>query len=508
MFFEDVNTIYEKYKYLSFWYELSYDELVNNLDNYVDFIEITYDDHFHLNIQNKFWTGYIDIVGDPGEDWLTFYINEMDPLYLYSGQTIKFLICVDKQYELEYNSSPTFIVRDSLIFLRNNTNGWNRKIYIDYPEGEFVSTFKVGSLHYNENGQWVISQTTKQVQNDYKGYYVTPHYTTTMNEIFYISDGEDTYYLGKIILVPQLPLITYDTLYKDGKQHIQLYFDGNLIDDKYYSIIYKNEVLKDNIIDISEDINQIDIKINLNHPDYIKTTLDYSIPVNYFVLSSISDINIAKQKGVRTVINNEYDIVESLNISDIKLISNSLIVANKIHLENATLISDHIRVNNVYLKDSKIQVETIRPDTNDFTNIECISSNINDTILLNCKIKAYGNCIYENNEFNNCLIISDSDNISILNNTFNEVFEYADYFPNTLYLTGNLNCQGNTFIQEQTFTELNFNVALLKTIPETDINNFINLNTFNLNNTINNTVYTGLFYNLIDTDDLIYKELD
>ena len=106
------------------------------------------------------------------------------------------------------------------------------------------------------------------------------------------------------------------------------------------------------------------------------------------------------------------------------------------------------------------------------------------------------------------LIISDSDNISILNNTFNEVFEYADYFPNTLYLTGNLNCQGNTFIQEQTFTELNFNVALLKTIPETDINNFINLNTFNLNNTINNTVYTGLFYNLIDTDDLIYKELD
>ena len=51
-------------------------------------------------------------------------------------------------------------------------------------------------------------------------------------------------------------------------------------------------------------------------------------------------------------------------------------------------------------------------------------------------------------------------------------------------------------------------MALLKTIPETDINNFINLNTFNLNNTINNTVYTGLFYNLIDTDDLIYKELD
>ena len=41
MFFEDVNTLYEKYKYCSFWYELSYDDIVDNVGNMVDFFNIT-----------------------------------------------------------------------------------------------------------------------------------------------------------------------------------------------------------------------------------------------------------------------------------------------------------------------------------------------------------------------------------------------------------------------------------------------------------------------------------
>ena len=260
MFFEDINSIYEKYKYLSFWYEISYDEILNNTGKYVDFIEITNysqdPDTPYISLEilynNSFWTGYVikggSRTGDDSFemeiDGTTFGFNK-----LYEGETLKFLILVDKQFDVGSYAYPTFIVREPLIFLRDNTQGWNRKIYIDFTAGA-LSELKVGSLYYDEDGEWVISQTTKTVQEDSDGYYVTPYYTSTMNEIFYISDMQNTYYLGKIIIVPQLPQITYDTLYKGNKQHIQLYFDGTEIDDKYYSIIYGNEVLKDNIIQV------------------------------------------------------------------------------------------------------------------------------------------------------------------------------------------------------------------------------------------------------------------
>ena len=112
------------------------------------------------------------------------------------------------------------------------------------------------------------------------------------------------------------------------------------------------------------------------------------------------------------------------------------------------------------------------------------------------------------NLFNNTLILSDSDNLTITQNQFNEGFTILDYFPNTLYLTGTFTCTGNTFTQNLTYTEVSFNTALLKTIPGTDIQQFIHQNTFQLNNTVADETYTGLFYNLIDDDSIKYKEIE
>ena len=71
MFFEDVNTLYEKYKYCSFWYELSYDDIVDNVDCMVDFNHITVDNHgfFHAEMLNEFATliFYVDESSKPTE---------------------------------------------------------------------------------------------------------------------------------------------------------------------------------------------------------------------------------------------------------------------------------------------------------------------------------------------------------------------------------------------------------------------------------------------------------
>ena len=524
MFFEDINSIYEKYKYLSFWYEISYDEIINNTGKYVDFIEITNltptSDNPYINLKipsnNSFWTGFVIKGGSrTGDDYfhveiedITFWIDE-----LYEGETLKFLILVDKQYETYSYPYPTFIARDSLIFVRDNTQGWSRKVYIDFTD-DVIEELEVGSLNYDSQGEWVISKTTKTVQEDTNGYYVTPYYTSTMNEIFYISDGDDTSYLGKIVIVPQLPQITYDTLYKGNKQHIQLYFDGTEIDDKYYSIIYGNEVLKDNIIQVPTNKDSIDIKISLNHPAYIKTTLDYSIPIDYYYVDNATDWNWALENNLN-YLNMRIDdsnFLTNAEIKDMHLIgpsnNHSMVLQKGSKLENCIIENIYIEViettaENTIFNECKIYGRYA---------LGLVKGSFNDCELNNCNIRylrmILNDCKLENNTIHKCLLLSDSDNISIINNTFTNVYDYADYFPNTLYLTGDFECRGNTFTQSKTFSELNFNVALLKTIHETDINKFIASNTFNLNNTVEGTTYTGLFYNLVDDDSLIYKEVD
>lgn len=139
------------------------------------------------------------------------------------------------------------------------------------------------------------------------------------------------------------------------------------------------------------------------------------------------------------------------------------------------------------------------------------------------KVK-FNNCTFENSRFDDLLcvcnnnskfddcsfyysVIFSDDYITIINSRFSGVHD-TKYYPNSLYLTGEFECKNNSFnLNKSIRGDFDFNFACIKTIPETDINEFIRLNTFNIEMIVNHEFYHGLFYSLIDDSKLHYKEI-
>ena len=109
VFFEDVNTLYEKYKYCSFWYELSYDDIVDNVDCMIDFLQISDGQGFYrVNGRNNFckaWA-YVDESSNPtkhsDEEKIHVYFHptllEFYTYELYPNQSLFFPIYIDNKY--------------------------------------------------------------------------------------------------------------------------------------------------------------------------------------------------------------------------------------------------------------------------------------------------------------------------------------------------------------------------------------------------------------------------
>ena len=144
MNFEDVNSLYEKYKYLSFWYELSYDDIVDNITSTsssnpdrIDFIEgYISNGNYYLNICNALFNGqfynarstnpssktggiqgYIDV---DGELFSSFGITSKQSLY--------FNIIIDKEYRYSRPIIAEFKLITPFVYLKDSGV---KKIYID-----------------------------------------------------------------------------------------------------------------------------------------------------------------------------------------------------------------------------------------------------------------------------------------------------------------------------------------------------------------------------------------
>ena len=183
---------------------------------------------------------------------------------------------------------------------------------------------------------------------------------------------------------------------------------------------------------------------------------------------------------------------------------------NGIDLTQVTLVNSHIQLNNCILTDCQL-IQSTYTDNG--------ANNINNTNFQECEItttqiSTYNDCTISecivtdselhitgtlnNNTFANSLIVSDGE-ITITNNTFTGIGSKT-YFPSHLYLTGDYIVSGNTFNLTGTFTELSFNMCLIKAPNDFNVGEFINKNTFNLNIEYETEPTSTLYYNIIDDD--------
>ena len=544
MDFEDINTIVEKYTGLSFWYELSFDDIVDNITSTdennpdrIDFIEGYIDEstgYYNLTAVNNFIVGQRQAwstIPSRKSGSIKIHINNVNISSFPNRDSIYIYISVDKKRNNPNLYNVHWWIEDSRLILFRTDNFIERKsIYIGFATGFRPDSVTAGTFYYDDNGDWVTHGKSytieRRIEEARFRYYFDFEPDNYENDEYLFITGEDwtgnTFtYTGKLINYADLPIITYDPLYKGNKQHIQLYFNGTEIDDEYYNIIYENTRLKNNTIQIPTDTDTLQVQIELNHPDYIQTTIDYELHTDYYYFGSANDIATAKELGLTTVKQNNNSaatITQGFKLNDMtiygsdggffcKLSGNDEFVFTNCILNSLIIGSSipKISFNNCEIKECEI--DKWNWSTPPYT-LEVEDTNIIESTIKNARLNNCNNTNITNNTFENTLIVSDSDNLTITGNTFNDGFTVLDYFPNTLYLTGAFKASNNTFNQTLTYDEVSFNTALLKTIPDTDIDGFIFQNTFNLSNTVESETYTGLFYNLIDDDTLKYKEVE
>lgn len=514
MNFEDINTIYEKYKYCSFTYELTYDDIVNN--EKVDFWSIRKIDNITYKVYantNIFITLNFKIKGSNTGNSIDLdlggYLTR-----LYENQTLSCTLFVDKQYKQPTSFQRLDWVTEDYVYFAGDDPV---KVYFDTNP----NTVSMGTLHYNNNGDWVIEDVVNNVpaQHDTNGYYI--EYTipniSNNNEIAIIYSGT-TYNLGKIIYPPNLPSVSVNPLYKGNTQTVEVLLDNEVVSSEYYSITYEGKELKNNKINVPTDKDNINLKITLNHPEYVHTTLDYIVPLKYYQVSNFTQLSDAVDEGLTFIQAYDFNSTVTTNLVfeniTLQLIGRMYITINtgaSLTFNNCNIIGEKYLSGTYTIKSyGKCILKNMSVNS---INLEGYAE-LYDTEyvygeVFEANVICYGSTIFKNNFISSSVIISDSDDLIIENNNiFVTTMPNKEYFPSNLYLTGKLNCLNNKFNLNLSFTEAGFNTALLKTIPSNDIDKFIQNNTFQLTTKIGNQTYTGLFYTLIDDDTLHYKEVE
>lgn len=514
MNFEDINTIYEKYKYCSFTYELTYDDIVNNKN--VDFWNIRKVDNITYKVYsntNIFITLNYKINGSNTGNNIDLdlggYLTK-----LYENQTLSCTLFIDKQYEQPNSFQRLNWVTEGYVYF---AGGDPVKVYFDTNP----SPVSIGTLHYDNNGDWVIEDVTSNVPvlSDDNGYYIMYGIDNISNgnEIAIIYSG-NTYSLGKIIYPPNLPTVSVNPLYKGNTQTVEVLLDNEQVIPDYYTVSYEGKELKNNKINVPTDKDNINLKITLNHPEYAHTTLDYNVPLKYYPVHNFTQLSNAVDEGLTYVQAYNFTSTVSTNLvfENITLLITDLvrITVNKdasLTFINCSIIGDRYTPELCKVTSyGKFILKNMYIDSIDLTGyVELYDTEYSYGNISNANVVCYGNTILKNNSLIiDSVFISDSDNLIIENNNMNVMnMPNKEYFPSNLYLTGKLNCLNNKFNVVLSFSEADFNTALLKTVPENDIDEFINNNTFNVTTKIGNRIYTGLFYTLIDDDTLHYKEI-
>lgn len=510
MFFEDVNTLYEKYKYCSFWYELSYDDIVDNDGKYVDFFEI--DDGTVIS-HNSFvlpicYLGQSSKPSGHGSGSITPELHtsmgDIEAPSLSPDYSLFIYVYCDFEFVSESSASIGFYPVSSMNLIRCGSESDTVKVYLS--GGSVPESVVAGTGKYVNGSDWDTDLGSVPVSSDGEGSYI--ELTANRDDEFTIIQSGDIYFCGKILNYKGLPTITFNTLYRGNTQTIEVYFDGELIDSKYYDLLYQNQVLTDNKITIGEDVTDLELEIYLKHPEYISTKLKYNLPVDYYNCYSQEDIEAGLEIGLNTI-----QLISNISLSSIVLDGITIIRNN---MNNILYISD-CEFNNITFKNCGwIIVNDSKSKFINCTINNCIldgeyriyfvNSKISKSTIQSAFLVCSENCIIDNNNVNSGLIFSD-DMITITNNRLHSGLIAWNYYPSCLYLTGEFDCRNNRFVARRMLNTFGFSTALLKTIPETDIDEFIRLNNFDIMITVDEEEYNGLFYSLIDDSKLHYKEI-
>lgn len=475
----------------------------------VDFIEIAKPNMYKVYLKNDFCSsyGYVDESSSPTKhpDGKRISIPIDGVLYeLYPNKSLFFPIYVDNKYNDRF-TSLYFAPLSSMNIIRCGNESDSIKVYFKELLGHEISTLNVGTGKY-VGDDWDTDLTTVNVLEDSKGKYVELTANRDGDEFTIISDGY-SYFCGKILNYKALPTVTFNTLYRGNTQTVEVYFDGELVDSKYYDLLYQNKVLNDNKITIGEDVTELELEMWLKHPDFIETKLKYNLQVDYCDCYTQEDIETALTNGLSTI-----RLISDISLSGIILNGIKIIRNNA----NEVLYISDCEFNNILFENCGwIIAEDSKSRFINCTINNCIIEGNHRIYFVNTKIinsviqylflVCSENCIIDNSSLNIGLIFSD-DMITITNNRLQAV-SIKSYYPSCLYLTGNFDCRNNQFVEHIMQNKLGFSVALLKTIPETDIDEFIRFNNFDINIRIGSTIYTGFFYSLVDDSKLHYKEL-
>ena len=368
--------------------------------------------------------------------------------------------------------------------LRNVLNGeFDDHFYIKHIKGDdvnyYIDTTQV-QLETDDNGTFIRLHSAKDCIIG-----GTAHWSSRI-PLFKITFKE-----FKTLPIPYIP-----TLYKGTPQSIQVLNteDDDPITD--YQTYYQGRLLKDNTIQLPYDSDDyVDIMVDLKDYRYPFCTLKLKAPTTLYTANSQSDVETAIENGIQT-----------LQVGD----TQTEVTLNEIALTNVTLINSNIQLTDSTVTDCQI-IDTSYTDNggNNITNTIFNSVDYTNTAQSNYNQVTFTECNIHDSEINltgtiskstitDTLILSDGV-INIQDNTFTGV-GVKEYFPSHLYLTGDYTVTGNTFNLTGEWTELEYNMCIIKATNDFNPSNFIKQNNLQLNITYDSEPVNTFYYNLVDED--------
>lgn len=499
---DDANTIIEKYGKSGFWYSIDCSKFdLSKIPTQGSYGKDFYYGPIKVNLSNgdtsstmsaKFYRGsfvtplmYISndegIISDLDVREFTAFVS----LPEISRETFK---------EMYFNvfitaNPPTFIQLDFSYYLFLPLS----PLQIPVVNGEFDEKFYIDPI-----GVWQLPPSIDgevvTLEEDEKGkYFILP---SAENCVIGTKNGDFNCPLYNVTFreFKTLPILSIPTIYKGNTQTIQLFNDTEEITE--FQAYYKGELLTDNKITLPYDAEDyIDITVDLLDNRYPNSTLKLKAPTQMYIASTQSEVESAISQGITTLQVGDTETEVLLNGIDLTQVT---LVNSNIQLTNSTINNCTI-LNSQYTDNGANTITNTVIRNTDYTNTS--KSTYEDTSFYNSSIQdselQITGTIYEC-ELTNSLIISDGT-ININNNTFTGIGSKT-YFPSHLYLTGDYIVSGNTFNLTGTFTELQFNMCLIKATNDFNVGDFINKNTFQLNITYESEPTSTLYYNIVDDD--------
>lgn len=305
-----------------------------------------------------------------------------------------------------------------------------------------------------------------------------------------------------------LPNMQISTIYKGTPQQVTLINTDTETAITKFQAYYQGRLLKDNIINVPYSVDEyIDIVIELHDHHYVESTVKLKAKTEVCVCTTQAEVQDALDNGIKTIKVHPggYDQVylSGMTISDVTILNSNVKFYN-CTLNNVTCIRNDNSLNKVTdngrntFNNCLFEVYDILVNGLSKYN-DCTLQNI-ETLRIESENQGQINFTgtINNCNFNLVTIVSDG-NITITNSTFGGK-SLKDYFPSFLYLTGDYEVKGNTFTLSGTWSELAFNMCIIKANPDFNPSGFIANNTFNLNISYESEPTNTFYYNIVDDD--------